>query len=121
MILASQVQIAVDLADCADAQEVFDAVCPGNFDVLSPERTLWAEDNAPTVPAFAVGQGKVEQADYAAMAALALSAGIHHLAIGQWEQAYPGGPQTLLSAGEGGTLWEALGLVPVADPEEEEV
>jgi hypothetical protein len=118
MIVASQVQIAVELADCEDAQAVFDAVCPGDFDVVSVDRTLWAEAADPTVPAFAVGQGKVGQGDYAAMAALALSAGINHLAIGQWEQAYPGGPQTLLSAGEGGTLWEALGLVQVADPEE---
>jgi hypothetical protein len=119
MIVASQIQIAVELVDCEGAQDVLDLCAPGSFDVTSPDRTLWADDTDPFTASFAVAQGKVEQGDYAAIAAMAQAAGIYHLAIGQWHAEYEGGPQTLLSAGQEGTLWEALGLRTVADPEEE--
>jgi hypothetical protein len=110
MITASQVQIAVLLADCAAAQLVLDATCPGDFDVSSLDRTVWARAAAPTVPAVAVAQGKVDQAKYAALGAAASAVGISHLAIGFWEGS------TYTPAAESGTLWAAMEIVAVEEP-----
>jgi hypothetical protein len=113
MIAASDLQIAVLLEDAADAQDVFDVACPGVFDVVTPDRSLRAYAADPTVPAWAVGQGRVDQVDYALLATLALTAGINHLAVGVW---IAGTPETYQAAEPAGTLWEALDLVPVEEP-----
>lgn len=110
MITASQVQIAVLLADCAAAQLVLNATCPGDFDVTSGDRTVWAYASDPAVPAVAVAQGKVDQSKYAALGAAAAAAGISHLAIGFWEGA------VYTPAAEGGTLWAAMEITPVEEP-----
>ncbi len=113
MITASNVQIAVDLADTAEAQDAFDTACPGTFDVTSPDRTVWAYASDPTVPAVAVAQGRVDQDDYALLATLALAAGINHLAIGVW---VAGDPETYQPAEPSGTLWVAMQIEPVEEP-----
>lgn len=112
MIVASLVQIAVDLADCDDAQIALDTAAPGDFDITSPDRTVWAYASDPTVPAVAVAQGRVEQADYALLATLALPAGINHLAVGVWIDADP----IVQPAEPGGTLWEAMQIQAVEEP-----
>lgn len=110
MITDSNVQIAVALADAAAAQLVLDATCPGDFDVTSPDRTVWAYASDPTVPAVAVGQGKINQAKYAALAVAAAAASINHLAIGFWvDTAYT-------AADPAETLWSAMGIVRVEEP-----
>lgn len=96
-----------------DAQVALDTAAPGDFDVTSPDRTVWAYASDPTVPAWAVGQGRVDQVDYALLATLALTAGINHLAVGVW---IAGTPETYQAAEPAGTLWEALELVPVEEP-----
>lgn len=110
MITASQIQIAVALEDCDDAQAVFDTACPGDFDVTSVDRTVWAYASDPTVPAVAVAQGKIAQEDYALLATLALSAGVNHIAIGFWEGS------TYTAAPLSGTLWEAMQIQTVEEP-----
>lgn len=112
MIVASLVQIAVELADTADAQAALDTATPGVFDVSSPDRTVWAYASDPTVPAVAVAQGRVEQPEYALLATLALPAGINHLAVGVWIDDDP----TVQPAEPGGTLWEAMQIQPVEEP-----
>lgn len=112
MIVASLVQIAVDLDDAATAQTALDTAVPGVFDVSTPDRTVWAYASDPTVPAVAVAQGRVEQPEYALLATLALAAGINHLAVGVWIDANP----TVQPAEPVGTLWEAMQIQPVEDP-----
>lgn len=112
MIIASLVQIAVDLADCDDAQTALTTAAPDVFDVTSPDRTVWAYASDPTTPAVAVAQGRVEQGDYALLATLALPAGINHLAVGVWIDEDP----TVQPAEPGGTLWEAMQIQPVEEP-----
>lgn len=116
IVIASDVQIAVALDDCDEAQAVFDDVCPGYFDVLSGDRTLHADEEDPETPTYAVAQGQLPQAEYAAVAALALSAGINHLSVGMWVRADEFSPLVRLPAPEGGSLWEALGIGPVEEP-----
>lgn len=112
MISASLVQIAVDLDDAEAAQDALDLACPGVFDVSTVDRTVWAYASAPTVPAVAVAQGRVEQAEYALLATLALAAGVNHLAVGVW---LAGSPETYQPAEPGGTLWEAMDIAPVEE------
>lgn len=115
IVVASNVQIAVELADASAAQAVFDSACPGVFDVETGDRTLYADEADPNTPTFAVAQGPVEQADYAALAALAQTADIFHLAVGTYVRENENAPLELLPAAEGGSLWEALGLVPYVE------
>lgn len=110
-ITASRIQIAVALEDCDDAQVALDTALPGDFDVTSGGRVVWAYASDPTVPAVAVAQGDVDQDGYALLATLALAAGINHLAIGFWA----GGVYT--PAAQSGTLWEAMQIVQVEEPE----
>lgn len=112
IIVASHVQIAVDLADCADAQDALDTACPGVFDVVSGDRTVWAYATDPAEPAVAVAQGRVAQVDYALLATLAGVAGINHLAIGAWLE---GSPEVYVAAENEGTLWEAMQIGPVEE------
>lgn len=110
-ITASRVQIVVDLDDAAAAQDALDTACPGVFDVTSGGRVEWAYSSDPTVPAVAVAQGDVDQGDYAVLATLALAAGVNHLAIGFWEgNVYTAAPAA-------GTLWAAMQIQPVEEPE----
>lgn len=113
MINASNIQIAVALDDAESAQDALDLACPGDFDVTSGDRTLYADASDPTVPAWAVAQGRVDQVDYALLATLALAAGINHLAIGVW---LAGDPETYQAADIAGTLWAALDIGPVEEP-----
>lgn len=110
MISASNVQIAVDLEDAEAAQEILDFACPGVFDVTTSERAVWAYISDPTVPAVAVGMGRVEQDNYALLATLAIAAGVSHLAVGFWvgEEYVPAEPS--------GTLWEAMQIATVEEP-----
>lgn len=110
-IIASRVQIAVELTNDVSAQAALDTACPGVFDVLTADRSLRANSDSPTVAAWSVAQGDVDQEQYALLATLALAAGIHHLSIGVWVG------NTYEAASQAGTLWDALGLVDVADPE----
>lgn len=110
MITDSNVQIAVLLADCTAAQIVLTATCPGVFDVTSGDRTVWAYASDPTTPAVAVAQGKVNQAQYAALAVAAAAAGINHIAIGFWVDT------TYTAADPAETLWAAMEIVPVEEP-----
>lgn len=111
MIAASLVQIAVDLTDADDAQSALDTAAPGVFDVTSVDRTVWAYASDPTVPAVAVAQGRVEQAEYALLATLALPAGINHLAVGVWVDDDP----VVQPAEPVGTLWVAMNIAPVEE------
>jgi hypothetical protein len=95
----------LDLADCDDAQVALDTALPGEFDVTSGGRVVWAYASDPTVPAVAIAQGDVAQDDYAMLATLALSAGINHLAIGVWIDG------VYTPAELSGTLWAALDIV----------
>ena len=110
-ITASRIQIAVALADTTAAQAALDTACPGDFDVSSGGRALWAHAATPTVPAYAVAQGDLDQTKYATLATLATAAGIAHVAIGFWEG------NTYTAAPQAGTLWGALEIVPVEDEE----
>ena len=111
-VTSSRVQIAVDLADCDDAQIALDTALPGEFDVTSGGRVVWAYASDPTVPAVAIAQGDVDQDGYALLATLALGAGINHLAIGFWVGS------VYTPAELSGTLWEAMQIQPVGEPEE---
>lgn len=112
-ISASRVQIAVELSNATTAQAAFDTACPNVYDVSSSARTLWANSSDPYTPAWAVAQGDIDQVQYAELATLALAAGINHLSIGAWiDGIYVPAPQN-------GTLWAALSIMPVQDPEEE--
>jgi hypothetical protein len=111
-VTSSRVQIAVDLDDCDDAQIALDLACPGEFDVTSGGRVVWAYASDPTVPAVAVAQGDISQDSYALLATLALGAGINHLAIGFWVGS------VYTPAELSGTLWEAMQIQPVEGPEE---
>ena len=110
-VTASKIQIAVALEDCDDAQVALDTALPGDFDVTSGARVVWAYASDPTVPAVAVAQGDVDQDGYALLATLALAAGVNHLAIGFWEGA------VYTPAAPSGTLWEAMQIAPVEEPE----
>lgn len=109
---ASQVQIAVPLASTAAAQAALDTVAPGDFDVNSPDRTLYALASAPTIPVYAVAQGRLQQACYIALAAVALDAGISHAVIATWTREGLQ-PEVYVRPQAGQTLWEVLGLVPL--------
>lgn len=110
-VTASKIQIAVALEDCDDAQIALDTALPGDFDVTSGARVVWAYASDPTVPAVAVAQGDVDQDGYALLATLALGAGINHLAIGFWVGA------VYTPAELSGTLWEAMQIQAVEEPE----
>lgn len=107
---ASEVQIAVPLAACEAAQLVFEQVAPNTFDVVTTDRSVYALALTPTVPAFAIGQGRMEQGDYIALAAAAQEAGINHAVVATWTKEGEA-PEVYVPPQLGQTLWEALGLV----------
>lgn len=108
-ITASQIQIAVLLEDAGGAQDALDLYCPGDFDVTTIDRTIWAYASDPTIPAVAVAQGKIDQEQYANLAAASLLSKINHLAIGFWEGS------VYTPAELAGTLWSAMAIQPVEE------
>lgn len=112
-IVAYRVQIAVPLASTAAAQSALDIIMPDTW-ALSPEPgAIKALSVAPTVPAYAVGSGRINSAQYAQMAAISQSVSLSHLPVSEW-QLEEGEELEVVLQGVG-NLWTEMSLVDVED------
>jgi hypothetical protein len=118
MIVAYRVQLALPLDRCEDAQDYLDATQPGVWAFYPEPGALRAELADPYTPAYAVASGRVNAAEYAVLAAGAAALELSHLPIAHWE--IQGGIEVEIPIENPASLFEAMGLVPVEDPEEED-
>jgi len=122
MIVAYRVQLALPLDRCEDAQDYLDDTQPGVWAFYPEPGAVRAELADPYTPTYAVASGRVNAAEYAMLAAGAAALELAHLPIAHWEtvETEHGPAEVEIPVENPSSLFEAMGLVPVEDPPEDE-